>query len=248
MLRAAAILVGFLAAMASAARAQRLDEIRVGSPALQAVSLRLGMDSVENYAVNGAERRLTATTVRTVTRLGSPPDASYEIATRHWTVQGDTGWSTMVVRASDLSLVFHRVKAARDSAVVTAAGGHLSGWVVLPNQPVRLWDLTPGGGVFGVEGQIPWLVPLLPLAPDYTASVIRFSQWEGREVRDTIRVIGSERVTLEAHSYDCWQVDMGALGPPGYRMIRWIDKETRRVVQSVLKGESGPEYWSYLRS
>jgi hypothetical protein len=121
--------------------------------------------------------------------------------------------------------------------------------VVLPNQPVILLDRTLEYPVFGVEGQVPWLLPLLPLAAGYRAVVPHFSQWRGGEGWDTVTVVASERVTVGGRSYDCWRVDAGPVGPPGYRMHRWIDKVSRRVVQSALRGgDAEPEYWSYLRS
>jgi hypothetical protein len=153
----------------------------------------------------------------------------------------------MAIRAKDLSLIFHRVKGARDSAAVSASRNHATAWVVLPNQPVRLFDLTLPAPVFGVEGQIPWLLPLLPLAAGYRAVVPHFSQWEGREAWDSVAVIGTETVSAGGRTYEAWKVDLGPLGPPGYRMTRWIDRRTRRVVQSVLRGSSGAEYWSSLR-
>jgi len=227
--------------------AQTIVIVRVGAPVLRGLMLSPGSDTVDNYLVEGGSRRLTATTVRTITLQTDSIEPRYEIRTLHWAPQGDTGSSTMTIRASDLSLVFHRVKAARDSAAVTASRTHLTGWVVLPNQPLRLIDLNLPAPVLGVEGQIPWLFPLLPLTAGSKMAIAHFSQWDGGERWDTLNVTGSESVTLGPITYDCWKVDVGALGPPGHRMTRWVDRRTRRVVQSVLRGTAGPEYWSYLR-
>jgi hypothetical protein len=238
----------FSAAANGAIRAQPLETVRVGSPVLRGATLRVGSDTVDDYIVNEQGRQLTATTVRTITIRPDSVEPSYEIKTLHWAAHGDTSVSVMMVRAQDLSLLFHRVKAARDSAAVNASRAHLTAWVVLPNQPIRLLDLPLSSPVFGVEGQIPWLFPLLPLGLNYRAAVPHFSQWDGRERWDTVTVLSAERVTIGPYAFDCWKVDVGALGPPGYRMTRWVDRRTRRVVQSVLRGSSGPEYWSYLRS
>jgi len=238
--------------LASASRwvsAQAPEAIRAGSVALRGVRMPLTSDTVDNYVVTGGVRQLAGTTVRSITMHQDAVEPVYQIRTIHWTLRGDTSVTTMVVRAQDFSLVFHRVKAPRDSAAVTASRNHLTGWVVLPNQPVILLDRTLEYPVFGVEGQVPWLFPLLPLTAAYRAVVPHFSQWEGGEGWDTVTVVGSERVTIGTRSFDCWKVDTGTLGPPGYRMHRWIEKASRRVVQSVLRGgPSEPEYWSYLRS
>lgn len=228
--------------------AQVPDTVRVGSLALADARLFPTSDTVDNYIVTGGARTLAGTTVRTITRLEDPLEPGYRIHTVHWTAGGDTSHTTMVVRSRDLSLVFHRVKAPRDSAAVTAWRGHLTAWVVLPGQPVALLDRELAHPVFGVEGQVPWLLPLLPLAAGYMAAVPHFSPWDGGERWTTISVIGAERVTLGTRTFDCWKVDVGAVGPPGYRMVRWVDRQSRRVVQSALRGPDGErEYWSFVR-
>ena len=237
-----------LAACAARSDAQEMDTVRVGSPALRGARLPLGTVTVESFAIEGSVRKPTSTTVRTITPGRDGADSVYVIRTLHWAPQADTSVTVLAVRADDLSLVYYRVKATRDSAAVTASPGHLTGWVVMPDQPVSLLDRTLDWPVFALGGQIPWLLPVLPLAQGYRAVVSRFSQWEGGEVLTPVEVQGSETVTLGSRSFDCWRVDTGALGPPGYRMIRWIDKASRRVVQSVLRGSSGgTEYWGYLR-
>jgi hypothetical protein len=237
-----------IAALAGAAHAQEIDTVRVGSAGLRGARLPTGADTVDSYVLEEGVRRPTSTTVRTVTRSWDGPDSAYVIETLHWAPGADTSATTMTIRASDLSLVHHRVKASHDSAAVTASRTHLTAWVVLPDTPVRLIDRALDHPVFGVDGQIPWLLPLLPLAEGYRAAIPRFSQWEGGEVWGAIEVLRSERVTLGARGFDCWRVDTGPLGPPGYRMLRWIEKDSRRVVQSALRGGAGQkEYWSYLR-
>ncbi len=160
----------------------------------------------------------------------------------------DTTRSTLVVDAADYSLVHHRVKAARDSAALTANRGHLTGWAALPGEPIRLVDRQLDHPVFPVEGQVLWLSPLLPLEAGYRAAIPHFSQWEGGEQWSVIHVLGSERVDVGGVSVDCWKVDGGEVFP-GYRITYWVAKRTRRVVRGVARGEGGgPEYWAEARS
>jgi hypothetical protein len=227
--------------------AQRVDTVVVGSASLRSARLDPGIDTVDSYVVAGSQRTPTSTTIRTITSRQESGEQRYIIRTLHWAPRGDTGVSVMTLRG-DYSVVQHRVKGLRDSAAITASRSHLTGWVVLPDQPIMLIDRDIDHPVFPVEGQIPWLFPLLPLAPGYRAVVARFSQWDNKEVWSELAVIASENVELKGRTFDCWKVDTGALGPPGYRMFRWIDRRTRRVIQSVLRGADGqPEYWSYLR-
>jgi hypothetical protein len=161
---------------------------------------------------------------------------------------GDTTVGSIVMRATDYALLHHRVKAANDSAAVTANAGHLTGWVALPNEPIQLIDQPLAHPVFPIEGQMPWLFPLLPLAQGYSAAIPHFSMWQRGEQWKTIAVVGSDLVEHGGRLRDCWRVDGGELFP-GYRITYWVEKSTRRIVEGVAKGaDAGPEYWARART
>ncbi len=248
MLRMSLVVAGLLT-LAGPTAAQQLRVITPGDRDLLRTRMPLTTDTLDNYVVQDGLERLSGSTVRAISLSRDAPEQLWEIRTSHWLTGRDTSHSTMAVRVADLSLAWHRVKAPRDSAAVTAVGRHLTGWVVLPDRPIRLLDRGLDRPVFGVEGQIPWLLPLLPLAPGFRAAVPHFSQWDGGETMDTVTVVGRERVAIGERSFDCWHVDAGPLGPPGFRRHIWIDAATRRVVQAALRGDGpGVEYLSRLRN
>ena len=225
---------------------QVVDTVRVGSGSLAGVRPEPGTTRVASFTRSDGTDTPTSTTTQ---RVGSDTRGGVEvfvIETGHTSPDGETTRSTIVVRASDFALLHHRVKADRDSAAVTSSGTALTGWVALPGEPVSLLDRTLERPVFPVEGQLPWLFPLLPLAEEYAAAIPRFSQWAGVEEWSTIRVLGSERIAHEGGDRDCWVVDGGELFP-GHRVTYWVDRENRRILQGVARGEAGgPEYWSRL--
>lgn len=230
------------------ARGQDIDTIRVGSPSLAGAMLPEGTTVFESHSLVASEPTPISTTEVMISRQRSNQDDVYTIHSVHASTAGDTTVGTIVVRASDFSLLHHRVKADTDSAAVTSNGNHITGWVVLPGQPTRLIDLELDHPVFPVDGPQPWLVGLLPLREGYSAVIPRFSQWSGEEVWKEVRVLGSERVETPAGAADCWVVDMGSLGPPGYRATGWVDKISGLVVRGVLRGQQGqPEYWAIAR-
>ncbi len=242
MTRPAALLAGILFA-ACAHAAGPPDTVRCGHPALRGLRLPWASDTVDSYRVADGVRTPTSTTIRDVTRGVVAGESVFVMRTRHWAPGNDTATTLVTVRAADLSLVQHSVRAALDSAAVTATRSHLSGWVVLPNQLAKLLDLPLAHPVLPVEGQIPWLWPLLPLGPGYRAAIPHFSPWSGREEWTNLVVEAVERVRVGGRDVDCWRADSGPLGPPGYRMIRWIERDSRRVARSVLRGAAGqPEF------
>lgn len=232
----------------TALAAQPADTIRVGSPALRAASPVVGTYAIESFRrVDGVDTP-TSTTTQSVDRGRFAGEDVYIISTHHASADGDTTRSSIVIRAADFSLLHHRVKAARDSAAVTANRGHLTGWVALPGEPIRLLDQPLDHPVFPIEGQIPWLFPVLPLEDGYTAAIPHFSEWEGGESWKSVRVIGSETVEREGRQLECWKVDGGELFP-GFRVTYWVDKGSRHIVQGVARGtEPGPEFWSRARA
>jgi len=97
-----------------------------------------------------------------------------------------------------------------------------------------------------VEGQVPWLFPLLPLREGYAAAIPHFNPWQGGETWAEIRVVGPETIDLHGREVACWKVDGGELFR-GYRVTYWIDRDTRRIVRSEARGAGdGPVYWSEL--
>jgi len=224
--------------------AQPVDSVRVGSTALRGVSLTPGAFVLENFVRRDGGDELVSTTRQTVHRAAPDGDPVWIVETVH--ASDDTTVSSAVVRADDFSLVHQRVKAPADSAAVTAGRRHLTGWVVLPDEPVRLLDRRLERAVFPVEGQVPWLFPLLPLADGYAAAVSHFNPWRGEETWQTIRVLGTEPIEIAGRTFDCWKVDGGELFP-GYRVTYWVDRPTRRIVRGVARGDGdGPVYWSQL--
>ena len=247
-LRFTGLVLGWLVGVVPLLAAQHVDTIRVGSSALRDATLHAGTYTIESFQrVDGRDTPISTTT-QAITRGREGDFDAYTIHTTHMAAAGDTTIGVIVARATDFALLHHRVKAGQDSAAVAVTAGYATGWVVLPGEPTRLIDQRLQQPVFPIEGQIPWLFPLLPLAEGYTAAVPHYSEWEEREHWTTIQVVGSERLARDGHVFDCWKVDGGELFP-GFRVVYWVEKSTRRVVEGVARGpEAGPEFWSRVRT
>lgn len=225
-------------------RAQEVDTVYVGSPSLADAAPIPGTYVIENHRREGGVDAMTGTTRQTVRRAERGGIPVWVVEFEH--VSGDTTYSSMVSRADDFSLVHYRVKAPRDSAAVTAGAGHLTGWTVLPEQPVQMLDRVLEHPVFPIEGQVPWLFPLLPLREGYAAAIPHFNPWRGGETWSEIHVLGQETIDVQGRPVASWKVDGGELFR-GYRVTYWVDRETRRVVRGEARGEGdGPVYWSEL--
>ncbi len=237
-------LAGLLLFLSAPVAAQAVDTVRVGSASLSPERLVEGDYAIYSYVLAGGDSTPQSTTRQFVTRETRAGLDVFVVRSTHIGVDGDTTVGAITVRARDLALYHHRVKARADSAAVTATDARLTGWVALPGEAPTLLDRELDGPVFPVEGPLPWLFPLLALREGYAAAIPHFSQWRGDVQWRTIRVTGSDRVRVGDSDVDAWRVDGGELFP-GYDVEYWVAKDSRRIVQGVARGAPGaPEYWS----
>ncbi len=218
---------------------QAPDTLLVGSLALRGAKLQLGTVTTRGSETDSAGTRPLNVIVQTISREREGGLGVYLIHSVTASARGDTTVGEIVVRADNLALVHHRVKGPRDSMAVACAGDHITGWVVLPNQPTRLINAVVPHPVLPVDGPAPWLLTVLPLADGYATTLRRFDPWSAAEKPKSLRVLGSERIEWQGRMIECWKVEDAPVGIPGYTTLRWVDKRTRRVVQTILRGKPG---------
>ena len=230
----------------STGTAQAQDTVRVGSRVLEGAVLQLGTTSIESFKLQQGVRTPVSQTMQTIEQAVEDGVPVYRVSIVHWAPgRGDSGSTSILVRQKDLALLRHKVKARHDSAVVLYTQGFLSGWVVLPNKPILLIDAKTSHPVLPVDGPAPWFLSALPLKEDFHAIIPKYSMWERDEFPEEVRVLGSEILERNGTNVECWKIDNGPFAIPGYRAYRWVDKRTKRILQSVLRGKADdPEYWS----
>ncbi len=225
------------------------DTVQVGSRMLEGATLRLGTTSVESFRLHQGDRTPVSRSIQTIEQALEDGVPVYRITIVHSAVgRGDSAITSIVVRKKDFALLRHRVNASLDSAVVSCSHGYLTGWVVLPNKPILLFDRKASRPVLPVDGPAPWLLGALPLDTNFHVFMPRYSMWETKEFIEEIHVLGTEILEREGRSVECWKVDNGPFAIPGYRAYRWVDKRSQRILQSVLRGKAEePEYWSIAK-
>jgi dipeptidyl aminopeptidase/acylaminoacyl peptidase len=84
--------------------------------------------------------------------------------------------------------------------------------------------LPEGAGV-----EIP--VGTLPLAESYTASIEVFNTMQAKTQEMTLKVSGSEKVTVPAGTFDTYKVEITPNGDEGGGSKLWIAKDDRRIIR-----------------
>jgi hypothetical protein len=122
------------------------------------------------------------------------------------------------------------IHAAFDSSSVTiVVKGHLDSAATFPYQ------MKSGQLPFGFA--LPLVVPALPLAKGWhgvidiappihpRAAGLFLKPWESM----ALRVVGRERITVAAGTFDCWKVQVGE---PEDKSLMWVDASTHVVIRS----------------
>ena len=222
------------------------DTLRIGNHILDGATLFLGTTSIESFKLQQGVRTPVSRSIVTIDEGLDDGISVYKVSIIHSAAgRGDSALTTIVVRQKDFALLRHKVNASHDSAVVLYSQGFLSGWVVLPNKPVFLFDAGTSRPVFPVDGPAPWLLSALPLEENFNLVIPRYSMWDNREHNEELHVLGTEILERNGRKFECWKVDNGPFAIPGYRAFRWVDKQTKKILQTVLRGKPDePEYWS----
>jgi hypothetical protein len=119
--------------------------------------------------------------------------------------------------------------ATRDSFDVTIADGRARGWIVWAGQPRREIDETFTVLPFWTDAA-ERLLGSFPLADGYQAELDVYSPVDGT-ARNTIRVLGTERLEHRGTMRDVWKVELSrADGLRGPRVF-WLDRETGRMLR-----------------
>ena len=91
-----------------------------------------------------------------------------------------------------------------------------------------------GAGAFDV-------IASLPLASGYTATIRNFDVQKQKPEVKTVKVVGSESVTVPAGTFDTHKVEIVAVDNDADKQTVWIDKASRKVVKvtAVLPSLNG---------
>jgi dienelactone hydrolase len=116
---------------------------------------------------------------------------------------------------------------------VSYAGNKATGKMTMNGQD-RAITADLGGDLFADGPGAADMIAALPLADGYTTSFRNFDIMSQKVNTRTLKVVGSEKVTVPAGTFDAWKIEVTtAAGGTGESSTMWVDKATRRAVKSV---------------
>lgn len=145
-----------------------------------------------------------------------------------------------ILDAGDLHILSFYLKAKNDSALAKYNKGQIRGWLQIPRKEKMLINYTYDGNTFLSDGNTPWLIGLLDLKENSTIVIPVFHLFSNSLRWKSYTVLGEESITIKDITFNCWKVDAGPQGPPGFNAFHWYDKPSGQLLRVELSkdGES----------
>jgi dipeptidyl aminopeptidase/acylaminoacyl peptidase len=120
------------------------------------------------------------------------------------------------------------------------APNKLSGSTTMNGQSKPI-DADPGGALFADGAGTYEVIASLPLADGYVLSFRNFDVQKQKAQIKSLKVIGTESVTVPAGTFDAYKVEILAADNDADKQTVWIDKASRKVlkISAVLPGLGG---------
>jgi hypothetical protein len=244
----AALAITHAASRLAAQSVDGVDTIRVGSVQLRTIA-QAGGDTLDVTF----EVRMPSGEVQRTQSVGFVPRWSKELLEGDSVLHARFGQPTDRSRY-DFYLDPHTLATKRfeqhtpiDSAVATATGSCVSGWVHLQNAPRREIACDRATDRFGGSPLDDYLVALVPLKAGLSAVVATYGPIGG-SAGYAFRVVGSESLTLSDREFATWKVERKVVSQYGtYATTLWVDQSAPRILKTTRDFGNGRTSLSVLR-
>jgi hypothetical protein len=234
-MRVCSLVLGATVTIATSAFAQ--TPITPASVAARGLPIRA--DTLDGYAPVNEPRGWFGFYIYRVSRESVNGKGVYYVTMNYTSKEKGTFQSdTLALDATTLSPLWRRFHARSDSAEVTFAGRHATGWSVQNGKRVTI-DHQLSDDAFGGP-MLRWIVATVPLSRGTAVTFTTFNMWTNVEDKARLTVAGEESLHAGSRSLDTW-VFGSSPGPQ-----TWVEKSTGRVVRTFApSGERGT--WLVLR-
>ena len=199
----------------------------------------LRTDSRIEYRETKGVRRINARNTLTIRKVKIKGVLYYEINTKNIS-EADPANITEVnalIDYDDLHIISMSLQAKTDSGRVEYRHHRFTGWSQLPQQERKLIDHAFQGSAVMTDAGTPWLPGLITMTGNKKFAIPSFALFSNTVKWRVYTLEGTENIILHNTSFDCWKVNAGPVGPPGYTSYHWYEKSTGRFIKSELVKE-----------
>ena len=111
-------------------------------------------------------------------------------------------------------------------------GNKVSGMTTNARGQSQPFTVALSGPMFASEDGADITIGCLPLMEGYSASFRTFDIVKHKEDVLQLNVVGTERVTVPAGTFDSYKVELASSGADSYKQTVWIAKDSRKPVKS----------------
>ena len=189
-----------------------------------AVDLQPGTANYKaSIAINGQTIPLT------ITKEIKDENGAWSVNETAQTPQGEMA-DTSTIEKGTLLLKRRLIKQGPMMIDVTVKPDKVSGSMTM-NGEAKPIDAETGGSLFADGAGSFDVIASLPLANGYSLSFRNFDVLKQKPQMKSLKVIGSESVTVPAGTFDAYKVEILSADSDGDKQTVWIAKETRKVVK-----------------
>jgi len=167
----------------------------------------------------------------------------YEVLIGNYTTNETQSITKIYLKNDNLQTVSLFLKATCDSAAINWVNDRLVGWAHYPPKEPFLFNEVSNFKPFTQSGNVPWYLGVIRYENMETFILPIFNTFTGSYKWSQYMVLGKERITAMNKEFDCWKIDAGRVGPPGYNKTVWIDSKSGLIIKSeLIKDSSSPKY------
>ena len=156
---------------------------------------------------------------------------------------------TSTIEKGSLLLKHRLIKQGPVTVEMNVAPNKVTGSMTMSGQSTPI-DADPGGALFADGAGAFEVIASLPLADGYTLSFRNFDVIKKKTQIKQLKVIGSERVTVPAGTFDAYKLEIVAADNDADKQTVWIDKGSRKVlkISAVIPSLNGAILTSELQN
>ncbi|MBI2619456.1 MAG: prolyl oligopeptidase family serine peptidase [Ignavibacteriales bacterium] len=192
-----------------------------------------GYDATYSTKMNMMGREIALMTARSVSKATHGGKSVWRIIDQTTGPMG-SGGDTLDVDAATLLPVRRSVSQGMGSIALNFTSDAVEGTISGPgmSMPVNI-ELSQPVLTDGAGTEV--AVSSLPLKEGYTTTIYTLDIMGGKAKAFTLRVTGSEQVTVTAGTFDAYRVELTPQGDEDGGMVTWIGKENKRTVKVEAK-------------
>ena len=215
------------------------DTIRSLADRFNRTKIRIGSDTLVTFKVKDGVRSKISDNIITI--AASQDNKFYKITTQNIPTGNDNVTTVhALIDFDDLHLIQIKLEAKTDSGYAEFRDRHVTGWSRLPKENLKTIDFQSNDEPFLNDGNTPWFAGLFPMEKNKIVVVPEFVLFTNTIKYVEYTAIKQETIETEYGGFECWKLNAGHVGPPGYTSYHWYEKNTGRLIRYELSkpGES----------